>query len=331
MAGNATLIPQSIRSALKKGNIPDHEKWNFIDALMEYDLTGTIPNFSNANLAMLFESYKSLIDANNAKYWEKTQRLAIVGAAGGSVRSETKTAAARRNGAKGGAPKGNRNAAKNHASDNELEKQPKQMLRLSSNEKTTQAVIDIDIDVKDSGNNRVVLEKQPTTTIILNFLNESKKAGFTLDKKIAEKILRENPIDPTWQKGPFCFTVFVANVITDLYSDKSPAEQKRLFISAFHWEDLREDYPAWRQRCIEVEEARRLKEAVEAEERRKDEAWRNRPVICGHCEAVLASDDRVCPSCSWMPFFDEESEAWKFHEPVNLSAEFRQHIAGTKL
>jgi hypothetical protein len=333
MAGNATLIPQSIRRALRKGNIPDHEKWNFIDALMEYDLTGTIPNFSNANLAMLFESYKTLIDSNNAKYFEKIQRLAIAGATGGSVRSEAKTAAARKNGAKGGAPRRNRNAARSSAPEMETEPekqtQPKHLLRLNKNNPSSNSSSS-SIDLKNSSSSLVVFPKQPETTTIFNFQNESKKAGFILDKKIARKILRENRIDLSWQTAPYSLIEFAAETVKETYPDKSLAEQKRLFISAFSWEDKISEYPAWRQRCIEAEEAKQRREEAEAEKHCRDEAWRNHPTVCGHCGAVLAPDDRVCPSCSWKLSFDEESKTWKFHEQVNLSAEFQQYIAGTK-
>jgi hypothetical protein len=319
MAGNATLIPQSIRSALKQGGIPDDQKWEFVEALMEYDLTGTIPEFSNESLAMLFESYRFFIDSNNARYEEKAQRLSLAGRMGGSTRSEAKAATARKNGARGGTPRGNRNAAKNNPSNPSVEsrakEQPKQMLGLI--EKTTQAN-KISKD-KNSSSSSVVFSKQPTTTIS-NFINECVKAGFHLDEKIFGEILAENPIDPAWLSGPFNFVEFASDVIEERYSAKPSWEQKLLFVSAFAWEDLREEFPAWRERHKQEGEEKQRREAVETEQHRIAEARRNPPAVCGHCGTALAPDIRSCPSCGWILRFDEDAAIWEFDEPLNFDS-----------
>jgi hypothetical protein len=195
-------------------------------------------------------------------------------------------------------------------------------------------VIELGTDLENSGSiatcggGEVVFPKQPeTTTTILNILSESKKSGFTLDRKIAGRILEANPVDPAWLSGPFSFVEFAADTVKESYPGKSPAEQKRLFISSLEWEDLWETYPAWREQRRREVKAKQRQKADEAEERRKAEARRNRPPICGHCGAGLAPDNRVCPSCGWMRIFDDKSRTWEFQEPINLSEAFQQHLA----
>jgi rubrerythrin len=293
MAGKYALyLPYKIHDALSKGGITDSEFREFITALFNYDQHGTEPAFTNSGLTMLFESIRPEIDFYHEKYEAVVEKRREAGRNGGASKSPKKVAAARENGARGGPPKGNRNAAKN----------------------------------KDNPPVESEMEKQPETTTT-NFINECAKAGFRLDWKIAGKILTEHPIDPAWIAGEFSFPEFVADTIKESYPGKSPAEQKRLFISGFQWEDLRDKYPAWREHHRKEAEAHQRREAAEAEERRKDEARRNPPATCGHCGTVLASDNRACPSCGRMLFFDDESEAWKFQEPVNFSAAFQQYKA----
>jgi hypothetical protein len=324
MAGKYALyLPFHIITALENEGFSDAEIGVFVRGVIKYHLQGIPPRFEDRSLNLLFSSHKEEFDHNITKYNDMVEKRREAGKKGGAPR-ENRNAAGNRG---GGSPRGNRNAAKRKTLNQAPEVEPEKQTQAK------QADIELDIDLDSSstaaaGGGEVVLEKQPkTTTTILNFINESKKAGFNLDKKIAGEIITENPIDPAWLEGPFCFTEFAADTVKEAYSDKAPAEQKRLFISAFKWEDLREEYPAWREKREKEDEAKQRQEAAETEERRKDEARRNPPETCVHCGAILAPDDRNCSSCGWMRFFNDESGEWGFQEPVNLSAEFKQYMA----
>jgi hypothetical protein len=339
MAGKYALyLPYHIITALETEGFSDTEIGTFVRGIIKYHLEGAMPRFEDRALNLLFANNKDEFDYNIAKYAAVVEDRRKAGKKGGSSTSKAKAKAARENGGRGGAPRGNRNAAKKKALTQDPEPepgdqtQPKQPLGLNEEQKTTQAVLELGLDKDNStaaaGGGEVVFSKQPeTTTTILNFLNESKKAGFPLDRKIAGKILAESPIDPAWLSGPFSFGEFAADTVKESYPNKSPAERKRLFISAFQWEDLQEEYPAWREQRGQEAEAKQRQEVAEAEERCKTESWRNSPTVCGHCGCPLDPDSRVCPSCGWIHFFDDESGAWLFHEPVNLLETFQQYSA----
>jgi hypothetical protein len=142
-----------------------------------------------------------------------------------------------------------------------------------------------------------------------------------LDQEIAGEILGAG-LDPAWISGPFSFPNFAADTVKELYSAKPSREQKRLFISAFSWGDLQEEFPAWRERRKQEVRAKQQQEEAKAEKRRIAEARRNPPATCGHCGAALAPESRDCPSCGWMCNFDADSGAWEFHEPVDIKAMF---------
>ncbi|GHV78753.1 hypothetical protein AGMMS49944_05440 [Spirochaetia bacterium] len=162
-------------------------------------------------------------------------------------------------------------------------------------------------------------EKPETTTTIFTFLEEAKKAGYTLDEKIAGEILNTG-IDPDWVAGPFSFLEYTAGIVRESYPEKPPAEMKKLFISALKWTDRREDYPEWRIRQISAA-------AAEQERHRKEAARANTPKVCGHCEAPLQPEDRlVCPRCNWTFHFDENTEAYVFEEPIDFSTTFRAFL-----
>ena len=162
-----------------------------------------------------------------------------------------------------------------------------------------------------------------TTATIQNFLEASKKAGFTLDNKIAVRILAGG-LNSDWLDGPFNFLECAAHrVKTDPhYRDKSLQELKRLFISSLTWPDLQESFQEWRGK--QQGEADR-KAAAAAEQERVEKARAGKPTTCDRCGAALAVDSEwgSCPSCGWDYLFNEGKAAWEFSKPHNLAAEFR--------
>jgi hypothetical protein len=338
MAGKYALyLPFHIIAALETAGFSDAEIGIFVRGVIKYHLEGTLPRFEGRALNLLFSSSKPEFDNNIAKYENIVRKRSEAGKKGGAPRGNRNAAGNRG----GGAPRGNQNTAKRKAPDKdpriEPENKHKQMFEFEPKKQTQAKQADIesesDIDIDGgsttaAGGGEVVFLQQPeTTTTILNILSESKKAGFTLDRKIAGRILAGNPVDPAWLFGPFSFIEFAAATIQDSYPVKSPVEQKRLFISSLEWEDLRETYPAWREQREQEAQAKQQQEAAEAEQRRKDEARKNPPSVCDHCGFGLTTDSRSCPSCGWLRFFDDESGAWEFQEPVNLSKLFQKHLA----
>lgn len=112
MAGKHLLLPYKIIDALSSGNLTTDESWQFIKAMVEYDRSGTLPDFPRGEASALWLIIKPEID-HNIKTWEaELERRSEAGRIGGSARTDAKVAAARENGRMGGAPQGNRNAAK---------------------------------------------------------------------------------------------------------------------------------------------------------------------------------------------------------------------------
>jgi hypothetical protein len=144
-----------------------------------------------------------------------------------------------------------------------------------------------------------------------------------MDLKAAEKILKKNNFSPAWYNGRFNFPEYIALRIKadPRYKDKPDQELKRLFLSAFSWDDFQDEFLKWRS---EQESRAERKTAADAERYRIDEARRNPPVTCGHCGAALAPDSKECPSCKRMVFFNNESGTWEFQEPFDFKSMFRE-------
>ena len=85
----------SFRTSIAKIDLPAETKLNYYEAVLDYGLFGTIPQFDNPVLDALYEVLKPIIDANTRK-----KQHAITCA---------------ENGKKGGAPMGNANASKSKA------------------------------------------------------------------------------------------------------------------------------------------------------------------------------------------------------------------------
>jgi hypothetical protein len=151
MAGKYALyLPFHIIAALENENFSDAEIGAFVRGVIKYHLDGTPPRFDDRSLNLLFSSCKQEFDYNISRY-------------------EAKVESCRKNGKKGGAPTGNRNAAK-------PEKQPKQA------ESVVVSDIDIEIEIESensgstaaAGGGEGVLKntlKQLPLLLIFLFLN----------------------------------------------------------------------------------------------------------------------------------------------------------------
>jgi hypothetical protein len=304
MAGKYALyLPFHIIEALENEGFSDAEIGAFVRGVIKYHVEETAPRFDDRSLNLLFSSCKQEFDYNIERYKAKLESCRTNGKKGGAP-GGNKNAAGNRG---GGAPKGNRNAAKPQNKHNpSVEFEPKKQTQA----KQADSELELDLELENSGG---------TTTT--EFLNCCKKAGFRLDRKIAEEIL-DAGLDPVWLSGEFNFVEFAADTIEERYAAKPAGEQKLLFVSAFAWADLREEYPAWRARRQQEARGKQQQEEAEAEKCRVAEARRNPPATCGNCGAAMDPDDRTCPSCGWMRSFDVDSGAWEFHEPVDVRGLF---------
>ena len=93
MAGKYALyLPYKVLDALSNGNVTDSQFREFIMGLAEYDKSGTFPASRTAGFTMMFELLKTDLDFAKAKYEDIVEKR-------------------RQAGKRGGAPKGNKNAA----------------------------------------------------------------------------------------------------------------------------------------------------------------------------------------------------------------------------
>lgn len=128
------LVPYRVRDLAD--HMTDREYGAFMKMVTYYEIRGIEPDFSGENLQFkfLFYEYCRELDNNKASYIS---------------RSEIN----RRNGLKGGAPKGNQNARKapkEEPPDKKQPKQPKQAKQPKQPKQPKQADIDNDIDIESN-------------------------------------------------------------------------------------------------------------------------------------------------------------------------------------
>ena len=125
------LVPYRVRDLAD--HMTDREYGAFMKMVTYYEIRGIEPDFSGENLQFkfLFYEYCRELDDNKASYIS---------------RSEIN----RRNGLKGGAPKGNQNARKTPREEPLEKKQPKQAKQPKQPKQPKQADIDNDIDIESN-------------------------------------------------------------------------------------------------------------------------------------------------------------------------------------
>jgi hypothetical protein len=187
--------------------------------------------------------------------------------------------------------------------------------------------LDLDLDISGGGRsdhsdppkgkNPVPEEPPPLLKIIKS---QSAAAGFYLDDNLANALCSGH--DPAWFDGPHNFLAFTALRVKERYPKLPPGELKRVYGKALlSWDDLRDEYPAWRDAQAEASRARE-----------KDRAKNLVPRRC-ECGAELHGALR-CPSCGRMLEFDETTWNFVFLPPLpedkGLSARFREEIRGRR-
>jgi len=322
MAGKYALyLPYHIIIALENEGFSNAEIGTFIRGIIKYHLEGIPPRFKDRALNLLFSDNKPEFDHNIEKYKAIVEVRRESGKKGGAPKGNANAAGNRG----GGAPSGNKNAAK-------TENKHKQMFEFNSKNQTQAKQADIeldsDIDTRNSDGN----QKKPPPPLLLNVKSKITDHGFFLDNSDIESLIQATNAD--WFEG-HDFIDFIAETFREGgYGNKPKREQHNLFRKLlFDAQNLREEYPEWRKKKIveaAAEEEHRQRE-TDAQERRKriDQARANKPKACGHCGTALYPENEhgTCPSCGFGFFFDETSEAYTFQEPQeSFAAIFNRHM-----
>jgi hypothetical protein len=113
----------------------------------------------------------------------------------------------------------------------------------------------------------------------------------------------------------------MAHNVRAKYPQEPPERQRNLFIKAITWENLREEYPPWRDAQAEADL-----------NRAKGQAKKLVPPRC-ECGAELHGARR-CPACGRILEFDEATWSFVFLPPIpadrEISAMFRDEIRKRK-
>lgn len=176
------------------------------------------------------------------------------------------------------------------------------------------------------GDKQDVGEVPTVSSICPEIKQEAKNIGFFIDYATAQKFYNCG-LDPEWLKSPHSFLELAAERINENYGDRPKGEQKALFISAVRtWEELREEYPIWRDNKIKHDAAVQQKAAEKA-------AWENHPKVCS-CGNTLRvfHDTFFCDSCRGSYELNKENLEWekKEDEEVGLISDFKKRHGGAR-
>jgi hypothetical protein len=249
-------------------------------AVNNYAFYGIEPENLDWVIEMAFGLIKPQIDANNRK---RTTYLKSV-----------------ENGKKGGAPLGNKNAAKTTYETTHpcLEKQPPETTIINNGNENN----------KENGNGN---SEKPQPLLINKIREEARKLDIILGTDLAAKAAATG-IESAWLDGAFNFPAFVLERLRENpeYRRKPRHEMALLFAAAFTWENLRQEYPLWKQgKEHELEEREKMKIIEEALET----ARQNHPQKCGECgkELVEYHGQYWCKFCNTYYSLDEKTLKWE--------------------
>jgi len=245
----AVLIKYKYLEYIENAKLSDADSWHFIKGIIEYDRSGTLPEFSNPVLVGLFAAVKLDIDQNRENYEEVIKERSASGKKGAEARWGKKDS---KNG-----------KCHNSHANNDTHKQS--MANMADSDYgndlgyESDLVSDSDSDssntlyIKNNGGSSQSYPQgfqQPPPHIIKNIKKESGAHGFFIDTKIV-KLFLNSGIDETWLCAPYSYLEYCALAVNKKYPDKNMDELKPLFISAVKdWEDLRDSYPVWKENAL---------------------------------------------------------------------------------
>jgi len=133
----------------------------------------------------------------------------------------------------------------------------------------------------------------PPPQLLQKIKDASSRAGYAIQDNLAKKLA---DLDPGWFDGACTFPEYVAGYIRGhaKYRDKPPEEQRDLYRKAlWSWENLRENYPAWRAKQAKIAAA--VSACV---------AKKNPPSTCPAC-GIAVKPGRKCTQCGGFWSWDE--------------------------
>ena len=110
---------------------------------------------------------------------------------------------------------------------------------------------------KNSGPGNPALPPPPE--IIKKIQTESLRIGFAIEENLASKI---SGLLPSWFDGPYSFLAFTAERVRKKYPGKPEEQLRDLYRKAlWAWDNLREEYPPWREARLKAAEAKTTQKA----------------------------------------------------------------------
>ena len=168
---------------------------------------------------------------------------------------------------------------------------------------------------KSSGGNENAQKPPP---FFLDIKNKIACHGFFFDDTEIENLIQKT--DPAWFEG-HGFIDFIAETFRGGgYADKPKRDQHKIFRKLLlDAQNLREEYPRWREGQIKAD-AERARKKAEAE----------KPEACPVCGIVFMPGYLSCPAGHGRFVFDEAALEYRFIESRNtgdLAKEFARHMA----
>ena len=304
----SVLVKYTYLDIAMNANLSDEDFGLLMKAIINYDRTGTEPKFGKQNLIMAFAFIKYDLDNNKTKWEERV------------ITNQN-------NGKKGGRPpkaQDNPEEPKKPTGFSKTQQNPNNPMGfLETHDNPTKPKkpdldldsggdLDLGYDLESGGGKSSPASKDPVKPPppFEQIKAESKAQGFFIDLSVAKKFLNCG-LDPMWFVGPYSFLEFSAERVKKKYPGKNNDTLKPLFISAVKsWEDLREEYPHWREEQKRIAERDAKTKAIKL-------ARENVPKKC-QCGGTLNSH-LCCNSCKGYFEFSEEKAEYIFQKGSNES------------
>jgi hypothetical protein len=160
----------------------------------------------------------------------------------------------------------------------------------------------------------------PPPLLLLNVKSKIADHDFFLDDQEIENLVAKT--DPAWFEA-HSFIDFIAETVRQGYSGKPKRERHKIFRKLlFDAQNLREEYPQWREQQEKADTAKAREKAKMA-----------KPRTCPTCGADLKNGELGCPGHGYFEF-NEAAVKYQFQEYSencgSLAEEFTKHMAEKK-
>ena len=157
----------------------------------------------------------------------------------------------------------------------------------------------------------------PPPEIIKKITTESLRLGFAIDDNLASKI---SGLEASWLDGPYSFLAFTAERIRQEYPEKPLVQLRNLYRRAlWSWDNLREEYPPWREARLKAAEARAAQKARDSP-----------PDTCPNCGKKLKATGQ-CPECNGFLEWDGAQRKHVFRACGRVTQTFQDFLMRDKI